>query len=398
MRIIIHDYVGHPFQVQLSRELARRGHEVLHLYCSSFVTPRGALVRRDDDPAGFACRGIALTQTIPKTNFVRRFRLEAEYAKGLLAACEEFKPDAVLSANSPSIVQYRLARCCERRSARLVSWIQDIYGIAAYRLLGRKMPGIGHLVGRCFIALDKSSARHSDAIVVITADFRDVLMGWGIDVSRIHVIHNWAPLEEMPLRPRENDWSRAQGLGNGMRFIYSGTLAMKHNPALLLELARLLDRNGTGELVVISEGAGVEWLSQQAAAAGLKSLRSLGFQPFEALPDVLASADVLVAILEPDAGVFSVPSKVLSYFCAGRPVLLAVPRENLIARIVVESGAGLVVEPSDISGFRAAAQRLMDAPQERAEFGHAARRFAEEHFDIRHIGDQFEAILSSDSK
>ena len=55
------------------------------------------------------------------------------------------------------------------------------------------------------------------------------------------------------------------------------------------------------------------------------SLRCLGFQPFEVLPDVLGSADVLVAILEPDAGVFSVPSKVLSYFCAGRPVLLAVP-------------------------------------------------------------------------
>ena len=57
MRIIVHDYVGHPFQVQLSRELARRGHEVLHLYCSSFVTPRGELTRRDDDPPGFNCRG-----------------------------------------------------------------------------------------------------------------------------------------------------------------------------------------------------------------------------------------------------------------------------------------------------------------------------------------------------
>jgi glycosyltransferase involved in cell wall biosynthesis len=234
--------------------------------------------------------------------------------------------------------------------------------------------------------------------VVITADFRDVLTKWGIEASRIHVIHNWAPLEEMPLRPRENDWSHAQALKGGLRFIYSGTLAMKHNPALLLELARLLDRDQVGELVVVSEGAGVEWLAQQATACRFQSLRVLGFQPFDSLPDVLGSADVLVAILEPDAGVFSVPSKVLSYFCAGRPVLLAVPRENLAAKTVIESGAGLVVEPGDIDGFLAAAHRLIDSSEERAEFGQAARRYAETHFDIRHIGDQFEAIIRGDCK
>lgn len=393
MRIIVHDYVGHPFQVQLSRELAQRGHDVLHLYCSSFVTPQGELTRRDDDPAGFACRGIALSQTIPKTSFVKRFRLEAEYARGLVAECNAFHPDAVLSANTPSLVQYRLANWCSHHRARLVSWIQDIYGLAAYRLLTRRLPGIGHIVGRYFIALDKSSARRSDAIVVITADFRDVLARWGIDSSRVHVIHNWAPIADMPVRPRDNAWSSELRLGVGVRFIYSGTLAMKHNPALLLELARTLDHRKTGELVVVSEGPGVEWLAEQAATARVQSLRCLGFQPFALLPDVLGSADVLVAILEPDAGVFSVPSKVLSYFCAGRPVLLAVPRENLAARIVVESGAGLVVEPNDVAGFCRAAQHLIAFPQQRTACGQAARRYAEEHFDIRGIGDQFEEIL-----
>jgi glycosyltransferase involved in cell wall biosynthesis len=278
-----------------------------------------------------------------------------------------------------------------------VSWIQDVYGLAAYRLLGRKLPGVGHLVGWYFIRLDKASAHLSDAIVVITTDFTTLLSKWGIDAQRVHVIHNWAPLDDMPLRPRENAWSSEQKLGNGQRFIYSGTLAMKHNPALLLELARMLDRDRSGELIVVSEGAGVEWLAEQAARESLHSLRCLGFQPFEMLPDVLGSADVLVAILEPDAGVFSVPSKVLSYFCAGRPVLLAVPGENLAAKTVVESGAGLVVEPSDLTGFCAAARKLIDSPQLRATYGQAARHYAETYFDIRRIGDRFEAILKADT-
>jgi glycosyltransferase involved in cell wall biosynthesis len=394
MRILVHDYVGHPFQVQLSRELARRGHAVLHLYCNSFVTPHGDLARHDDDPPGFDSRGIAVSQTIPKTSFVKRLRLEAEYRRSLIAECAAFGPEVILSANTPSIVQHGLARWCRRHNVRLVSWIQDIYGLAAYRLLSRKLPGIGHIVGKLFIALDKSSARQSAAVVVITADFRDVFTGWGVDPAHVHVIQNWAPLESMPTRARENDWSSEQKLGDGVRFLYAGTLAMKHNPALLLELARVLDRDKSGELIVVSEGAGVDWLAEQARVAGIHALRCLGFQSFEALPDVLGSADVLVAILEPDAGVFSVPSKVLSYFCAGRAVLLAVPKKNLAAKITFESGAGHVVDPDDIIGFCAAAERLIDEPELRSKLGQAGRRYAESHFDIHRIGDQFELILS----
>jgi glycosyltransferase involved in cell wall biosynthesis len=74
-------------------------------------------------------------------------------------------------------------------------------------------------------------------------------------------------------------------------------------------------------------------------------------------------------------------------------LLLAVPKENLAAKIVAESGSGLVVEPADLRGFCAQAQRLIDSPPLREKLGHAARQYAERHFNIRHIGDQFEAIL-----
>jgi glycosyltransferase involved in cell wall biosynthesis len=365
---------------------------VLHLYCGSTHTPQADLRRREKDPP-FEIRGISLSERIPKTSFVKRLRLEMQYGPALIAECEKFKPDVLISANTPSIPQVKLARWCALNGVRFVSWVQDIYGLAAYRLLGRKLPVVGHLGGRYFIELDKKSARLSDAIVVIADEFADVLTGWGIDRSRIHTIHNWAPLEDMPMRPRDNAWSRRHDMTRGVRFVYSGTLAMKHNPALLLELARMLDRDETGELFVVSEGAGVEWLAEQAANEELSSLRCLGFQPFDELPDVLGSADVLVAILEADAGVFSVPSKVLSYLCAGRPVLLAVPHENLAAKTVVECGAGPVVEPADLRGFCAEAKHLIESPQLRERHGNAAREYAESHFDIRTIGDRFEAIL-----
>src|SRR3954447_13452445 len=183
MRIIVHDYAGHPFEVQLSRELASRGHHVMHLYCESTLTPRGALTRSANDPRTFDISGVGLSETIPKTNFFRRFKLESEYAHKLLAVCEQFQPEVILSANTPSIPQYRLAKWCKARKVRLVSWVQDIYGLAAYRLLSKKLPLVGHAVGQYFIRLDKWSARNSAALVVISDDFKKVFRGWGIEKS-----------------------------------------------------------------------------------------------------------------------------------------------------------------------------------------------------------------------
>jgi glycosyltransferase involved in cell wall biosynthesis len=393
MQIIVHDYAGHPFQVQLSRRLAAQGHNVLHLYCASTHTPRGELERQVDDPPGFEIRAITLDQMIPKNNFFRRYLLEVDYAKKLVAEVERSGAEVILSGNTPSIPQERLARWCRGHSVRLVSWVQDVYGLAAYRMLRNRLPGLGHLVGKYFISLDKSAFRKSDAIVVISEDFTEILASWGVDRSCIHTIHNWAPLEGLPMRPRDNDWSRAQKLGDKLRFVYSGTLSMRHNPALLLELARMLQEKSLGELIVVSEGPGVEWLAQQATAENITTLKRLGFQPFDVLPDVLGSADVLVAILEPDAGVFCVPSKVLSYLCAGRPVLLAVPQENLVSRIVAHEGAGLVVEPTDLAGFCAAALQLAESPALREKTAKAARHYAEIHFGIDRIADRFEQIL-----
>ena len=91
---------------------------------------------------------------------------------------------------------------------------------------------------------------------------------------------------------------------------------------------------------------------------------------------------------------FCVPSKVLSYLCAGRAVLLAVPNENLVSRIVVEEEAGLGVEPTDVVGFCAAAIRTGSvAGICGKKRGSAARRYAETHFEIERITDRFEQIL-----
>ena len=111
------------------------------------------------------------------------------------------------------------------------------------------------------------------------------------------------------------------------------------------------------------------------------------------VPQVQGAADVLIAILEPDAGVFAVPSKVLTYLCARRPLLLAVPLENLAARIVAENMAGVVGDPGDSQAFVQGARQLWQDQELRERMAENGRKYAEERFDIEKITDRFEEII-----
>ena len=48
LRVLVHDFAGHPFQIDLSRALARRGHTVQHVYCGSYTSGKGRFEAGDD--------------------------------------------------------------------------------------------------------------------------------------------------------------------------------------------------------------------------------------------------------------------------------------------------------------------------------------------------------------
>ncbi|MCW1885821.1 glycosyltransferase family 4 protein [Luteolibacter flavescens] len=398
MKILVHDYAGHAFPTSLSRALAARGYQVVHAFASSLQTPRGDLRRNENDAPTLEFREIPMDPEYPKYkySFRRRRSMEIRYGQAAADFVREWRPDAVLSGNTPTETQEPITRATVEVGGRFYYWVQDFYSLAVDKLLRKKIPVAGGLIGSWYRMLDSKQFKRSSGIVAITSDFTPILREeFGVDPQRVSVVPNWAAIEDFPVHPKSNDWSRRHGLHDKFVFLYSGTIGMKHNPAMLLELAKKFRDDNSVRVVVVSEGIGADWLRRESAEAGLQNLLLLPYQPFAELPMVLGSGDVLVGILEEEAGIFSVPSKTLSYLCAARPILLAVPKENLAARITRDHGAGITVEPRDMEGFLSAAGFLQASPKECGEFGRKARAYAEETFPIEKIATTFEEILTA---
>ncbi|MBG7704990.1 glycosyltransferase family 4 protein [Streptomyces sp. MC1] len=390
MRILVHDYSGHPFQAQLSRELARRGHKVVHSTCTAYVSGKGDLAA---PTAGLRFTTIGDGVTLRKEDYFRRLGQETRLGLELARQVRREKPDVALLSNLPIPVLAVTAAVLKRLRIPWVLWHQDVTAVALKSFAAADVAKSMGLAAKVFEAGEKWSARQAAAIVVIADSFVRVHEQWGT-ADKVTVIPNWAPLDEIVPVARANGWSAEHGLDDVRTMLYSGTLGLKHNPALLVRLAERLREQGTPvRLVVVNDGPAVPVLRDAAAARGV-ALTLLPFQPYERLPEVLGTGDVLVVLLDPEAGQFSVPSKTLSYLCAGRPVLGLMPADNLAARLLRQAGSAVFPpEEPALDGAATWVREVLSDPARAERLGKESRALAEREFALEGCASRFENIL-----
>jgi colanic acid biosynthesis glycosyl transferase WcaI len=391
MRVLVHDYSGHPFQAELSRELASRGHQVVHSTCNGYVSGKGNLGAAGDDRLRFETIGRG---PVRKTSFVRRSLQETGFGLEFIRQLRREKPEVVMIANAPVPMLVLAALYLAVFNLRWVLWHQDVQAVAIRSFAGDKLPARWRMAARLIELGERWASRRADHVVVIAEAFVAVHEQWGT-ADKVTVIPNWAPLDEIVPTERDNAWAKEHGLDGGVNLVYSGTLGLKHNPALLAELAaRVRELGVEARLVVVNEGPAVEVVRDAGLRLGVPTTL-LPFQPYEQLSEVFGSADVLVVLLEKSAGAFSVPSKTLSYLCAGRPVVGLMPAENLASKLLRD--AQCAVFPPDPESVDEAAKWVVEVVNDssvQAKLNASTRRLAEHEFSREACADQFERILA----
>ena len=396
MKIIIHDSAAHPFVFQLSKDLAKRNIKVFHLTSSFFQSPNQGNLNSTLNIPNLELISIDIGGVYSKTNFIKRRRGDILYGKAVSNKIKEIKPEIFINCVSPLDASVLIRQTCKNNGVKYITWLQDVYSVATTAVLIKKNPLFGKLIGAYYESIEANLLRTSEHVISITEDFIPLLTSWKIKKEKVSVIPNWANINDIPVKNKNNQWSINNNLRDKFCFLYSGTLGFKHNPEILSALAIKFKNKPDVRVVVISEGQGADRLRKEKATKIIDNLIIMNYQPFDQLSNVLATGDVLISILEPDAGIYSVPSKVLTYLCAQRPLLLAVPSGNLAARIVKNNNMGLVVEPEDLKSFQDAAIELYNNSSKRETLGKNARQYAVNNFDIEKIGTLFVELLKID--
>ncbi len=282
-------------------------------------------------------------------------------------------PDAILGI-VPSLSGGILARLTALRFRRPYGILfQDMMSRAA----GQSGIAGGGKVVKATAAAEGWATRDARAVGVVAEPFAPYLESLGVPRDRIHLVPNWTRLTAPRLEPAETrawfGWTDHRQV-----VLHAGNMGLKQGLDQVIEAARIAARRDEPVRFVFS-GSGNQARSIQAAARDLPNVTFLGMQPDEFHASLLAAADVLLLSERPTQIDMSLPSKLTSYFAAGRPILAAVPQDGGSAAEVERSGAGLVVPAGDPELLLEGLARLRSDVETEAQLAAAGPLYVESH-------------------
>jgi len=316
---------------------------------------------------------------------------------GYRAAMREGAPDVVISTSPQFFAAVGAWWFAKRRGYRYVFELGDLWP-ASIAAVGAMKP---NLALRLLEKLELKMYRDADAVVALTASFRDNLIMRGIDPAKIAVVINGVDLWRYAPRPRDKALAAEAGLKDDDCVIgYIGTHGMAHALGNVLDAARILrDRSKPGvDIVFLLVGAGAERaeLIARAEAESLNNVRFLDPQPKARMPDVWSLCDAaLVHLKNSDVFAGVIPSKIFEAMGMGLPIVFAGPAGEG-SRIVADAGAGPVVAAEDPEALAGACRELADHPDQRRAMGTrslaAAPRYSRE-TQARHMMGVLDAVV-----
>jgi len=320
---------------------------------------------------------------------VRRLLSELSFGSRLMVG-RFGRPRVVVTVSPPLfstalvVLRLRLAR----RRPPLIVWVQDIYTLG----LAETGEG-GRLTQRITKWVESYALRAADVVVVIHERFREfVTEELGVASTKVVVVRNWThlprwePVERLKARVALG-WPPDVTLA-----VHTGNMGAKQGLENVVEAARLADERGTPVHFVLL-GDGGERRALEECAKGITRLSFIDPLSDSDYPLALAAADVLIVNEKQGVGAMAVPSKLTSYFAAGRPVVAATDPNGITAAEVLAANSGVVVAAGDPCALLAAVSALGMDSEAAERYGLNGRKYRESVLDQRQAIAHWKALI-----
>lgn len=298
--------------------------------------------------------------------------IPAAFRAGLSAG----KLDIVFVSSPPLFVVIPAIVLAKLRRARLVLDVRDLWPDELVTYGGFSE---GSIAVRLLSLAERWAYRNAECISTTTQAIADVIVARGVPRKKIFLLPNGADIELFHPLPSENPIASEYNFGNRFVVMYSGLFGIKHSLEVLLEAAaRLRDRKDI-VFFLLGNGARRDALVNYARDMKLENVIFGDERIVSEVPALLARADVCFAAVRSEQYPRKVISvKVFEYLACEKPVVGALSGES--ARILEESGGGVVVPPGDSEATAEAILSLYHNPERRAAMGKDGRRYVDEHY------------------
>lgn len=282
---------------------------------------------------------------------------------------------------------------------KVVASVQDLYPESL--AVQRRVKESGSLY-RTLLKLDTLIARKCDRVVVISDGFhRAYTCARQIDPSKVILVRNWVQSSQIEALPKDlarAELDKVMGLrlaSEQFLFVYGGNMGVASGLDEFMAHLAKVDKRAV--FLFAGDGPLVPDLKRQAQINGLESrCHFLSPWPIELTSAVFGAADALLLPTSTGHEFTSVPSKLITYMLAGKPILLLADKRSETAVELGKSGAGYLIGLRSNQAVLEGINFLLNSPVERlVSMGNSGREYAQEYYSAERAMPKLKAILES---
>lgn len=261
-----------------------------------------------------------------------------------------------------------------------VLWINDLASDAARDVGIIRSRWILRLLG----AFENRAYAAAGGAIVLCDAFRQALLAIGVPDEKIILIRS--PIDVVAIRPGSDGGSfrrEHQIPADAFVVMFAGSMGLKQGMDNVIASARATAADPSIVWLLVGDGEARPAVERLIGEAQLKNVVLLPLQPEERMSQMFAAADLLLLNQLRAVKDSVVPSKLLTYMAAGKPVVAAVNGSSQAAEIVRESAGGRLVVPEEPADLARAVIEMRGQTERLMEMGINNRRYAETFFDER---------------
>jgi len=382
--------------------LAARGHQVTICtappYYPEWRVPeryRGKLFQRETR------NGVTILRSwmfVPqKPNAKTRILHEASFlASSFVRALCVGKPDLIFAVSPPLGLGLTAATLGRLWNVPFIFDVEDLQPDAAVELGMIK----GQSIIRRLYQIESLAYRRAALVSTITEGMRERIVQKGIDPKKVVLFPPRADSSLYTLRDRFDGsaFREKHGLAGKLIVSHSGNMGVKQGLEVILEAAAKSREWEEIQYLFVGDGSMRTQLEAEARVRKLSNVRFLPLLDNDAFGQMLAATDIALITQQRVVSDIVFPSKTVTLLSAGCPVIASVNSGSEVARTVLRSGAGLVVEPENADVLLEAIQELAKSPETLARMSVQARNFAIESWHERYALPRMEEQFVNCSK
>tara|TARA_B100001093_G_C26804335_1_gene1004813 strand:- start:422 stop:1633 length:1212 start_codon:yes stop_codon:yes gene_type:complete len=275
-----------------------------------------------------------------------------------------WKPDVVIHVTPTLFCSLNTLIFAQISGGKSVLHIQDFEIDAMFGLVKVKDGRIKKLI----LKIEKKIYEKYDHISTISSGMMDRAITKGVKKEKLILFPNWCELDHLKAASYNVDLFAKFNINLNKKIIlYSGNIGEKQGLEVVIDAAKKLQEINSLHFVFVGEGAAKNNLVNLSKKYALSNVSFFPLQPYEILPDLLASASAHLVIQKSGVADMMLPSKLTNILAVGGNAIITADRNTTLGNLCFDfPGIASLCKPESSNDLIESIKKtlLMESPNQ----------------------------------